>query len=369
MAHILVVDDDPDILRLMQFTLNNADHTVTIAPDGPAALAEIKKQVPDLIIADIMMPEMTGYQFTQKVRAMPGLEQLPILVYSARFQPIDQETALNAGATDYIPKTVSPKDIIGKVNELLTDSQHTPKSKTGKAIAFFSLRGGTGVSTLAVNIATVLGLSKKMPVALADLHPLAGHAGLMLGVRAQKSLADLRRSPEPLTDEMVDLFIARHKPTGVHLLASPLVYNAAPLRHPLPQVVRQLDTQFQYSVFDLPGTLTAELAEVLPQFDHIVLVCAPDLPALQSTAVAMKTLPALGVPGEKIHPVLNMNTATPTLKKASIEKTLRAPLYAEIPFEPQMAATVHGGKPLALSNPKAATTTAIAQLAVKLLKE
>ncbi len=369
MAHILVVDDDPDILRLMQFTFNNANHTVTVAPDGPTALTEIKKQTPDLIIVDIMMPEMTGYQFTQKVRAMPGLEQLPILVYSARFQPIDQETALNAGATDYIPKTVSPKDILGKVNELLSDNLHTPQTKTGKTIAFFSLRGGVGVSTLAVNIATVLGLSKKIPVALADLHPLAGHAGLMLGVRAQKSLADLRRTPEPLTDETVDLFAAQHKPTGIHLLASPLVYNAAPARHSLWQTIRQLKTQFQYGVFDLPTTLTPDLIEALPYFDHIVLVCAPDLPALQSAAVAMKTLPKLDVPPGRIHPVLNVNNAAPVLKKTSIEKTLRVPLYAEIPFEPQMAATVHSGKPLALSNPKAATTTAIAQLAVKLLKE
>ncbi len=369
MAHILVVDDDPDILRLMQFTLNNAEHTVTIAPDGPTALAEIEKQTPDLIIADIMMPEMTGYQFTQKVRAIPGLEDLPILVYSARFQPIDQETALNAGATDYIPKTVSPKDILGKVNELLSHSLHQPQAQTGKAIAFFSLRGGVGVSTLAVNIAAVLGLSKKIPVALADLHPLAGHIGLMLGVRAQKSLADLQRASNPLADEMVDLFTAQHKPTGVHLLASPLVYNATPPHHSLPNVVQQLKTQFQYSVFDLPTTLTPELAETLPLFDHIVLVCAPDLPALQSTAVAMKTLPKLDVSPKRIHPVLNINIAAPTLKKTSIEKTLRAPLYSEIPFEPQMAATVHSGKPLAISNPKAATTTAIAQLAVKLLKE
>lgn len=369
MAHILVVDDDPDILRLMQFTLKNAEHTVTIAADGPSALAEIKKQAPDLIIADVMMPKMTGYQFTQKVRETPGLEQLPILVYSARFQPIDQETALNAGATDYIPKTVSPKDIIGKVNELLESGKNIVKPQAGKAIGFFSLRGGVGVSTLAVNVAAVLGLSKKVPIALADLHPLAGHAGLMLGVRAQKSLADLRRDPSHLSGELVDLFVARHQPTGIHLLASPLVYNSEPPHHPLANVVQQLKIQFQYSIFDFPAGLTPETIEILPYMDHIVLVCAPDLAALQSTAVAMKTFPKLDVPLKRVHPVLNMNIAAPSLKKASIEKTLRGPLYAEIPFEPQMAATVHNGQPLAIVNPKAATTTAIAQLVVKLLKE
>lgn len=368
MAHILVVDDDPDILRLMQFTLKNAQHTVTTAADGPTALAEIQAKPPDLIIADVMMPKMTGYQFTEKVRQIPGMGKLPILVYSARFQPIDQETALNAGATDYIPKTVSPKDIIGKVNELLESTENSVKPNTGKAIAFFSLRGGVGVSTLAVNVATVLALSKKMPIALADLHTLAGHAGLMLGIRAQKSLADLRRDPTPLSDEQVDLFVARHN-TGVHLLASPLVYNAEPPHHSLATVVQQLKLQFPYSIFDLPSALTPDLEETLSLFDHIVLVCAPDLPALQSAAVSMKTLPSLGVLPEKIHPVFNMNMTPPGLKKTSIEKTLRQPVYAEIPFEPQMVAAISGGKPLAISNPQAATTTAIAQLTAKLLKE
>ncbi len=369
MARILVVDDDPDILRLMQFTLSNAKHTVVVAPDGPTALNAIKKQTPDLMIVDIMMPHMTGYQFTQRVRAMPGLERLPILVYSARFQPIDQETAINAGATDYMPKTVAPAEIVLKVAELLAEDAPGAVAPGGKTIGFFSLRGGVGVSTLAVNIAAVIGLSKKAPTVLADLHPLAGHAGLMLGLRPQKSLADLQRTSGSLTAETLKGVLASHPKTGVRLLASPLVRRAAPILHNVETIVREIKSAYPFAIFDLPSAFSKDVLAVLPLLDKLVLVTAPDLPSLQSAAVARKTIAALDAPPKRVCLVFNSNTATPTLKRASMEKTLRTSVYAEIPFEPTLCKAIHSGQPPVLGNPQAAYTTAIAQLAAKLLKE
>ncbi len=369
MARILVVDDDPDILRLMQFTLSNAKHTVVVAPDGPTALNAINKKKPDLIIVDIMMPQMTGYQFTQRVRAMPGLKNLPILVYSARFQPIDQETAINAGATDYMPKTVAPADIVLKVNELLADDAPAASAPGGITIGFFSLRGGVGVSTLAVNIAAVIGLSKKAPTVLADLHPLAGHAGLMLGLRPKKSLADLQHTSDSLTEEVLNAVLAPHPKTGVRLLASPLIRRAAPVVHNLEAIAKQIKSAYPFAIFDLPSVFSKDVLAIMPLLDKLVLVTAPDLPSLQSAAVARKTIAALDAPPKRVCLVFNGNTATPTLKRASMEKTLRTSLFAEIPFEPTLCKAIHSGQPLALSNPQAPFTTAIAQLAAKLLKE
>lgn len=368
MARILVVDDDPDILRLMQFTLSKAKHTVVVAPDGPTALNAIKTKTPDLIIVDIMMPQMTGYQFTQRVRAIPGLENLPILVYSARFQPIDQKTAIDAGATDYMPKTVAPTDIVLKVNELLANNTH-PAAPGGKTIGFFSLRGGVGVSTLAANIAAVIGLSKKAPTVLADFHPLAGHAGLMLGLRVKKSLADLQHMSGSLTEEALNSVLVSHPKTGVKLLASPLIRRTAPAIHSLETIASQIKSTYPFAIFDLPSIFSKDVLAMLPLLDRLVLVTAPDLPSLQSTAVTQKTIAALDAPPKRVCIVFNSNTATSTLTRASMEKTLRTSLYTEIPFEPTLCKAIHSGQPLALSNPQAAYTTAIALLAAKLLKE
>lgn len=370
MAHILIIDDDPDILRLMQFTLTQAKHTVTVASDGPAAITAINKQKPDCIIVDIMMPQMTGYQFTREVRKMPGMGTLPILVYSARFQPIDKKTAINSGATDYMPKTVAPSEIVATVEKLLSPSSALSEGKQDHLlIGFFSLRGGVGVSALAINTAAVIGLSKKVPVVLADAHPLAGHAGLMLGIRAKQSLAVLQRKTETLTGELLANVLASHPKSGIKLLASPLVRSATPPTHSLESILRLIKAHYQYSIIDLPSDFSEEVLSILPLLDRLVLVTAPDLPSLQSTAVARKTLGKLGTPVKSVHVVLNGNTDQPTLKPASIEKALRSKLFAEIPFDASMRVAIHTGNPIALANAQSVSTTAIAQLAVNLLKE
>ena len=120
MANILVIDDDRDILRLLEFALNRAGHDVIIASDGQQGLAELEAQKPDLIVADIMMPKMTGYDFCKQVRASSGAVDIPIIIFSARFQPVDKQTALQAGATDYLPKSISPDALVKRIEELLS---------------------------------------------------------------------------------------------------------------------------------------------------------------------------------------------------------------------------------------------------------
>ena len=98
MANILVIDDDKNILRLLEFTLKRAGHTIVTCVDGMQGLAQAEAQKPDLIVADVMMPNMTGYEFCKQARGKPTLKETPIIVFSARFQPIDKQTALKAGA-------------------------------------------------------------------------------------------------------------------------------------------------------------------------------------------------------------------------------------------------------------------------------
>src|SRR5512147_47534 len=137
MANILVVDDDKNILRLLEFALKRAGHTVTTCEDGLQGFARVQAQPPDLIVADVMMPKMTGYEFCKQVRAKLGLTEIPIIMFSARFQPIDKQTALDAGATDYLSKNTSPDVLISRINELLPSQQPAPTTQT--AVGLFSL--------------------------------------------------------------------------------------------------------------------------------------------------------------------------------------------------------------------------------------
>ncbi|MBN1991789.1 MAG: response regulator [Anaerolineae bacterium] len=367
MATILVIDDDQSILRLLEFTIKRAGHNIITSTDGLQGLAQAEAQKPDLIVADVMMPNMTGYEFCKQARANPVLQETPIIVFSARFQPVDKQTALEAGATDYLPKTTSPDHLIKRINELISTSQK-PVAARG-VVGLFSLRGGAGVTSLAVNLAVVLAQSQKKPTSLVDLARLGGHAALMLGLRPTGSLAQaLTNASNTLTPDAIKPHLMPH-PAGLHLLASSHVYGheLSLADHRLEQLVSLLKSGFPFVVLDIPCFLEPDFAAALQLFDKIGLVLSPDMPSLQSTAIALQSLARLGVTEDKIALVVNQIMAQGALPLETIQKAIKRPVAASIPYEPEMIRAINSGKPLVLNSPNCAGATAIIGLANTLL--
>ncbi len=366
MAHVLVVDDDKTILRLVEFSLKRAGHSVTICEDGVQGLAQAQAQPPDIIVADVMMPKMTGYEFCRQVRTKLNLPDTPIIMFSARFQPVDKQTALQAGATDFLPKTTSPDALVRRIEELL------PQQTTAAAhatIGLFSLRGGVGLTSLGVNLALALVAAQKTPTALVDLAPIGGHAALMLGLRPTSSLADaLFSSGDTVSMDTVKPYLLAH-PAGVQLLASALVYDHMVHLNDnrLAQLVTALKTGFALTVLDIPHLLEPRLEPVLQLFDKLALVLSPDMPSLQSTAMTLQGLARLNIPENKIVFVVNHVMPQGALPPEIIQKTLKRPVLATIPFEPEMIKAVNSGKPLLINSPQSAGAAAITRLAAALL--
>ncbi|HMQ56434.1 MAG TPA: response regulator, partial [Anaerolineae bacterium] len=92
MAKILIIDDDQDILRLLEYATQRRGHQVTIKKDGIEGFAAAEADTPDLIVCDVMMPRMTGYDFCRRARSSLNLKDVPIIIFTARFQPIDKRT-------------------------------------------------------------------------------------------------------------------------------------------------------------------------------------------------------------------------------------------------------------------------------------
>jgi two-component system cell cycle response regulator len=107
---VLVVDDDPRLLHIVAMYLGIEGYDVAIAPDGPAGLAEIGKQRPDLIILDIMMPGLDGIETCRRIRADPATVDVPVLMFSALSGDEDVERARLAGANHLITK---PFNLVG----------------------------------------------------------------------------------------------------------------------------------------------------------------------------------------------------------------------------------------------------------------
>jgi len=116
---ILLVDDEPDILEIVGYNLSAEGYNVITAEDGAEAVKLAKKKKPQLIILDVMMPEMDGIEACEQIRKIPELADTMITFLTARGEDYSQMAGFDAGADDYITKPIKPKVLVSKVNALL----------------------------------------------------------------------------------------------------------------------------------------------------------------------------------------------------------------------------------------------------------
>ncbi|MCK4863608.1 MAG: response regulator [Dehalococcoidales bacterium] len=116
---ILVIEDDPAISRLVDYSLRHEGYAVVSASNGLEGIRKAHNDRPDLIILDVMLPGMDGFEICHRLRAEPDTAQLPILMFSAKAQEVDKDTGLKVGADDYLTKPAAPAEIISRVEALL----------------------------------------------------------------------------------------------------------------------------------------------------------------------------------------------------------------------------------------------------------
>lgn len=120
MKKILVVDDDPYILMSLEFVMKKGGNEVMIARDGTEALDIINSRHPDLVLLDIMMPDVDGYSICKYIKSTKALKDIIVVFISARTQEADIEKGLKMGAARYICKPFSTRDLAKEINELLS---------------------------------------------------------------------------------------------------------------------------------------------------------------------------------------------------------------------------------------------------------
>jgi two-component system alkaline phosphatase synthesis response regulator PhoP len=120
---ILVVDDDKEIVRLVRAYLEQAGFQVLIAYDGEMALHVLRRDRPDLVVLDLMLPDRDGWDITRLVRGDQSLASLPIIMLTARVEDTDKIVGLELGADDYITKPFNPREVVARVRSVLRRSQ------------------------------------------------------------------------------------------------------------------------------------------------------------------------------------------------------------------------------------------------------
>jgi DNA-binding response OmpR family regulator len=121
---ILVIEDDPATSRLVDYSLRHEGYQVITASNGLEGVRKALSEAPDLVILDVMLPGMDGFEICHRLRSEPTTANLPILMFSAKAQEIDKETGIKVGADDYLTKPAAPAEIVSRVEKLLAKKKH-----------------------------------------------------------------------------------------------------------------------------------------------------------------------------------------------------------------------------------------------------
>ena len=123
MAKILIAEDERDIRDLIAFTLQFAGHEVLTANNGEEAVQITLREIPDLVLTDVRMPKMTGYEACKIIKADPTTQHIPVVFLSAKGQEAEVQTGLDSGADEYLLKPFAPDQLTRKVAEILGRSK------------------------------------------------------------------------------------------------------------------------------------------------------------------------------------------------------------------------------------------------------
>jgi len=136
MHSILVVDDEPDILNLLEYNLKKAGYAVLQAKDGPEAIELAVKKQPDLILLDVMLPDMEGTEVLKRLKSKDATASIPVIMLTAKGEEIDKVVGFELGAEDYITKPFSPRELILRLKAVLNRYSGRSSSKDGSDKTF-----------------------------------------------------------------------------------------------------------------------------------------------------------------------------------------------------------------------------------------
>ncbi len=366
MASILVIDDDVEILEMLRLLLEEREgHEVILSASGEDGLSKAMDDPPDLVIVDIMMPDITGFEVCRRLREEPATASLPILVLTARGHSVDREAALKTGADAYLAKPVTTQDLADQVNDLLEEHVASEPAPDAKSLVLLSLKGGVGVTTLAVNMAVSLTQTRTGGVCLVDLCPTSGHAALQLGLRPQPNWSTLLQEEQPSAKTLESCLLSHQ--SGLQLLASPMV---PPVGECLTQtnvahILESLLQQFATVVVDAPSLLGEATAAALDAASVIGLVAMAEPASIQTTIGTLRSMERWS---DKIQIVLNQTRPNLQIAPDALARVFKRAPLATIPFEQRQSQALSQGEPLALSTPDSAFAKAIRSLPWKMLR-
>jgi DNA-binding response OmpR family regulator len=188
---LVIADDDPMQLKLATFRLSRLGFDVEAAPDGLAALAAIRKRAPDVVISDVMMPELDGFGLAMAVRQDPVLRAVPVVLMTSSYvDPADRELARRAGANDLVPRTPELAELFDTLRSTLVNKEEAPQLEAGVLEDLEREHGRRVFRQLERQVRLNAGLAKRCSVLASELSVLAGISDSVLNQRNADAALD-----------------------------------------------------------------------------------------------------------------------------------------------------------------------------------
>lgn len=376
---ILVVDDDLDTLRLVGMMLEGQGYIILAASNGQQALNLARSEKPDLIVLDLMMPDIDGVQVARQLRADPQTQDILIVMFTAKTQMEEKLEGYEAGADDYLTKPIQPKELIAHVKAVLRRKTgvHTTSeinySEEGHRIAFISAKGGVGVSTLAINTGIALhGLSKKS-VIVTDFRPGCGSIGLELGITNAQGFNRLfALNPASISPPVIERELASHASGVKLLLSSPQPGEARHLNSVdhFHAICRQVAYLAHFVILDLGASLTPVNRKVLKECRQVVLVIEPIGQTVAQSRALYDLMVELGLPtGNILLALVNRQRAGMQLSLGQVQDQLGLKIGHVFTAAPELSYQAQvSNTPMILRQTDGVITQQVVSLAQRLLQ-
>lgn len=376
-SKILIVDDDTDSLKLIGLMLQRQGYEIATADSGTQALQAAVAQNPDLIILDVMMPDMDGYTVCRNLRNDQRTVGIPILMFTAKTLVDDKVAGFEAGADDYLTKPTHPAELAARVQAILArssarDDEGTEGSVSNMTFGFIGAKGGIGLSTLVTNLSAIIAADEATSVV--DFRLGRGTIGLSLGFPQSTALANvLANSPAEITPEVIERELIADEKSGLYLLSSSPRSREGQVRVSLDAaraVVNGLSRLTPNVLIDLGPGLNPVTMTLAREITRVVLTVEANRISLQMGRDILNELRQAGVGRNKTSVVI-VNRAESNLQIPwqDAEHILQNEIEAVISPAPElMFQAIEARIPVVLHQPDAVVSGQYSKLAKELVR-
>ncbi len=341
---ILIVDDDPATIKFLNVYLKRQGYETLAAYDGMQALEIAHEQHPGLIILDVMMPGLDGFEVARSLRRHPETALIPILMFTAKSQTEDKLAGYEAGVDIYLTKPIHLVELQANIKTLLSQSKARTDAlaKKGYVVGIIAAKGGVGVSTIALNLAIAYKQAQTSKVYAAEMRPGQGYWAQELGIVEPRGIADVLRMDHAeirssvlekhLTQNRynVPLLLATNQVCDVDCVAAIAQYQA---------IIETLSQMGDLVVLDI-GTNFHPAYEVLCGLcDEIILVTEPQPLTIKLTHPLITDLKGRDFGSAKVLTLITVNRIRTemSITVSRIEEELGHSVTLGIPPLPELA--------------------------------